>query len=44
MDKADLLFNAYKSRKEIDPFEVNEKEAEEIFKKFSSRLVEEEGL
>jgi 2-keto-4-pentenoate hydratase len=44
MDKADLLFNAYKSRKEIEPFEVNEKEAEEIFKKFSSRLVEEEGL
>ncbi|BDC19760.1 hypothetical protein [Acidianus sp. HS-5] len=44
MDKAELLFEAYKARKEVEPFEVNEKEADEIFKKFTSMLVEEESL
>ncbi len=44
MEKAELLYNAYKRKEAIDPFDVNKKEATDIFLKFSSLLVSDEGL
>ncbi|AWR97789.1 hypothetical protein DFR86_09675 [Acidianus sulfidivorans JP7] len=44
MNKAEALYEAYKKRKSINPFEVTENEANEIFNDFSSKLIEDERL
>jgi len=44
MDKSNLLYEAYKTRKSIDPFEVTEEESNRIFNDFSSKLIKDEGL
>ncbi|AWR98187.1 2-keto-4-pentenoate hydratase [Acidianus sulfidivorans JP7] len=44
MDKASQLFEAYKSRKEIDPFPLTEEEARSVGEEFSKMLVDQEGL
>ncbi|QIW22965.1 hypothetical protein EWF20_01505 [Sulfolobus sp. S-194] len=43
-EKVDLLYNAYKEKKVVEPFEVGKEEAEKIFALFSERLVENEGF
>ncbi len=44
MDKVQALHQAYRTGQAIAPFEVSKEEALDIFKKFSSMLVSEEGL
>ncbi|ARM74911.1 2-keto-4-pentenoate hydratase [Acidianus manzaensis] len=44
MDKATQLFEAYKSRKEIDPFPLSEEEAQKVGQEFSKMLIDYEGL
>lgn len=44
MDKANQLFEAYKNRKEIDPFPLTEDEAKKVGEEFSKMLVDDEGL
>ncbi|MEM4146920.1 MAG: 2-keto-4-pentenoate hydratase, partial [Metallosphaera sp.] len=44
MEKAELLFQAYLSRKQIEPFELKEEEAKNVGEKFSQLLIEKEGL
>ncbi|WP_054845720.1 hypothetical protein [Sulfuracidifex tepidarius] len=44
MEKAELLYNAYKRKEAIEPFEVSKEEAMNIFLRFSSLLVSDEGL
>ncbi|WP_369611305.1 hypothetical protein [Sulfurisphaera javensis] len=43
-EKVELLYNAYKDKKEIEPFEVNSEEATQIFNLFTQKLVKDEGL
>ncbi|ARM76557.1 hypothetical protein [Acidianus manzaensis] len=44
MNRAEILYKAYKERKSINPFEVTENQANEIFNEFSSKLIKDEGL
>ncbi|MCH4815772.1 MAG: 2-keto-4-pentenoate hydratase [Saccharolobus sp.] len=44
MNKAELLFNAYRNRSEIIPFPLAESEAKEVGKEFAKMLVNSEGL
>ncbi|QKR00236.1 2-keto-4-pentenoate hydratase [Metallosphaera tengchongensis] len=44
MDKAELLLEAYLSRREIDPFDLTEDEAKAVGEKFAQLLIEKEGL
>jgi hypothetical protein len=44
MNKAEILFEAYKQRKEIEPFPLSEEEAINVGKEFSRMLVDYEGL
>ncbi|QGA68973.1 2-keto-4-pentenoate hydratase [Sulfolobus sp. E11-6] len=44
MNKAELLFSAYKNRSEIIPFPLTESEAKEVGKEFARMLVNSEGL
>ncbi|ACP49557.1 hypothetical protein [Saccharolobus islandicus] len=44
MKKAELLFNAYKSRKEIEPFPLTEDEAKKVKEEFIEILINSEGL
>ncbi|ABP94601.1 hypothetical protein HA72_0424 [Metallosphaera sedula] len=44
MDKAEILMEAYTSRKEIEPFDLSEDEAKIVGERFAQMLVEMEGL
>jgi len=44
MDKANLLYEAYKRKQSIPPFEVTKEDARDVFLRFSSMLVADEGL
>ncbi|MEM0173791.1 MAG: 2-keto-4-pentenoate hydratase [Sulfolobaceae archaeon] len=44
MNKAELLFNAYKNRMHIDPFPLTEDEAKKIGEEFVNLLIRSEGL
>jgi len=44
MNKAEMLFEAYKNRREIEPFPLNKDEALQVYNEFSRMLVESEGL
>ncbi|EZQ04817.1 MULTISPECIES: hypothetical protein [Acidianus] len=44
MEKVDILLEAYKERKEIEPFNLEEDEAKKIGEEFSTKLIQEEGL
>ncbi|BAK54156.1 hypothetical protein [Sulfurisphaera tokodaii] len=43
-EKVNLLYNAYKEKKVVEPFEVGKEEAEKIFALFTERLVKDEGF
>ncbi|WP_338603153.1 2-keto-4-pentenoate hydratase [Sulfolobus tengchongensis] len=44
MNKAEVLFNAYKNRSEVIPFPLTEEEAKKVGEEFSKMLVSNEGL
>jgi len=44
MNKAELLFEAYKERKTIEPFPLTQEEAKDVGKEFSNMLVSYEGF
>ncbi|AEE92968.1 conserved hypothetical protein [Acidianus hospitalis W1] len=44
MEKAEQLFQAYKERKEIDPFPLTEEEGKKVGEEFSKMLIDYEGL
>ncbi|AHC51908.1 2-keto-4-pentenoate hydratase [Sulfolobus acidocaldarius SUSAZ] len=44
MNKAELLFDAYKKRKEIEPFPLEKEEGYQVYRDFSKMLVDHEGL
>lgn len=43
-EKAEMLYKAYKNKKEIPPFDVSKAEAKEIFNLFTHKIIRDEGL